>query len=131
MLSYQGRLILFNSVFSALPTFYMCSLQIPPPLIEQIDKYRKHCLWSGGDINRKGSYLAVWNVACKPKEDGGLGIRAQNHNSALLLKYLDKFYNHANIHWVSLTWSKFYKNNHIPPMLKLHLVPLGGKIYTN
>ena len=39
MLSYQGRLILANSVFSALSTFYICSLQIPPSLIEQIDKY--------------------------------------------------------------------------------------------
>jgi len=36
MLSYQGRLILVNSVFSALPTFYMCSLQIPPPVIQQL-----------------------------------------------------------------------------------------------
>jgi len=29
-LSYNGRLILINSVFSSLPTFYMCSLKIPP-----------------------------------------------------------------------------------------------------
>jgi hypothetical protein len=28
-LSYQGRLILVNSVFSALPTYYMCSIVIP------------------------------------------------------------------------------------------------------
>jgi hypothetical protein len=52
-LSYNGRLILVNSVFSALPTFYMCSLKIPPQVIKQIDCYRKHCLWSKGDINRK------------------------------------------------------------------------------
>jgi hypothetical protein len=119
MLSYQGRLILVNSVFLALPTFYMCSLQIPPGIIEQIDKYRKHCLWSGGDINRKGTCLAAWEYACKSKDNGGLGIidlKAQN--SALLLKHLDKFYNHANIPWVNLTWSKFYKNNYIPPHAK-------------
>lgn len=116
MLSYHGRLILVNYFFSALSTFYMCSLQIPPPVLDQIDKYRKHCLWSGGDINRKGSCLAAWNTACKPKDEGGLGIidlRAQN--SALLLKYLNKFYNHTNIPWVNLTWVKFYKNNYIPP----------------
>jgi hypothetical protein len=44
LLSYNGRLILVNSVFSALPTFYMCSLRIPPQVIKQIDIYRKHCL---------------------------------------------------------------------------------------
>jgi len=44
MLSYHGRLILVNSVFSAMPTFYMCSLLLPPQVIKQIDMYRKHCL---------------------------------------------------------------------------------------
>lgn len=29
MLSYNGRLILVNSIFSALPTFYMCFLKLP------------------------------------------------------------------------------------------------------
>jgi hypothetical protein len=43
-LSYHGRLILINSVLSALPTFYMCSLKLPPQVIQQIDIYRKHCL---------------------------------------------------------------------------------------
>jgi len=42
MISYNGRLILVNSVFSALPTFYMCSLKIPPQVVKQIDIVRKH-----------------------------------------------------------------------------------------
>ena len=57
--SYDGRLILVNSVFSALPTFYMCSLKILVQLIKQIDIYRKHCLWSKGDINRGGACLVA------------------------------------------------------------------------
>jgi len=40
-LSYHGRLILVNSVFSALPTFYMCTLALPKTVVKQIDKYRK------------------------------------------------------------------------------------------
>jgi len=43
-LSYHGRLILVNSVMIALPTFYMCTLQLPPQIIKQIDSYRKTCL---------------------------------------------------------------------------------------
>jgi hypothetical protein len=54
MLSYQGKLILINSVLSALPTFYMCALKIPISILEQVDKYRKHSLWNKGDVNRKG-----------------------------------------------------------------------------
>ena len=96
-LSYNGRLILVNSVFSALPTFYMCSLKIPPQVIKQIDIYRKHCLWSRGDINRKGSCLVALETVCKPKDQGGLGIiDIDSQNNALLMKYLDKFYNQAD-----------------------------------
>jgi hypothetical protein len=65
-LSYHGRLILVNSVMNALPTFYMCTLQLPPQIIKQIDSYRKKCLWSGGEINRKGNCLAAWEAACRP-----------------------------------------------------------------
>lgn len=35
-LSYHGRLTLVNSVFSALPTFYMCSLKLPPQVINRL-----------------------------------------------------------------------------------------------
>lgn len=98
--------------------FYMCSLLFPPQVIKQIDRYRKHCLWSGGDINRRGTCLAAWEPACRPKNEGGLGIiDLKTQNKALLLKqkYLDKFYNHAEIPQVRLTWENFYANNNTPP----------------
>jgi hypothetical protein len=115
-LSYHGRLILVNSVFSALPTFYMCSLKIPPQVIMQIDIYRKNCLWSEGEINRRGKCLVAWEVATKSKDQGGLGIiNIKSQNSALLMKFLDRFYNKAAIPWVSLTWSKLYSNSQTPP----------------
>jgi hypothetical protein len=53
MLSYQGRLILVNSILTALPTFYMCCLKIPISILEQADKYRKHSVWNRGDVNKK------------------------------------------------------------------------------
>jgi hypothetical protein len=58
-LSYDERLIKVNSVLLALPTFYMCSLKIPPQVVKQIDIHRKHCLWSKGDISRKGTCLVA------------------------------------------------------------------------
>lgn len=42
LLDYSGRLLIVNSILSALPTFYMCTLKVPASIIEQIDKYRKH-----------------------------------------------------------------------------------------
>ena len=115
-LSYQGRLIMVNSVFSALPMYYMCRIVIPPTVIQQIDRFKKHCLWSKGDISKRGTCLAAWEPSCRPKDEGGLGIiDMKNQNTTLLMKFLDKFYNHADIPWVKLTWSKLYQNTNIPP----------------
>jgi hypothetical protein len=58
-LSYGGRLILVNSIYSALPTYYMCTLKLLADLLEQIDKHRKHVLWHGGDLSKKGDYLVA------------------------------------------------------------------------
>lgn len=33
-LSYSGRLILVNSVYSAMPTFYMCAMKIPLEILD-------------------------------------------------------------------------------------------------
>jgi len=43
-LNQAGRLELTNAVFTSLPTFFMCSLELPKTVIKQIDKFRKHCL---------------------------------------------------------------------------------------
>jgi hypothetical protein len=115
-LSYHGRLTLVNLVMTALPTFYMCTLQLPPQIIKKIDGHRKKCLWSGGDINRKGNCLVAWEDAYRPKPEGGLGIiDLKTQNSSLLLKFMDKFYNHADLPWVHLTWEKMYRNHQTPP----------------
>jgi len=44
MLNQAGRLQITNAVLSALPTYYMCSLELPKAVIKQIDKFRKHYL---------------------------------------------------------------------------------------
>jgi hypothetical protein len=104
MLSYHGRLLLVNSVFSAMPTYYMCSFLLSPKVVEQIDKYRKHCLWNMGDINKKGKCLAAWETTCRTKKEGGLGIiDIKKQNKALLMRFLHKFYNRDDIPWVKLT----------------------------
>jgi hypothetical protein len=61
----------------------------------------------------------AWEDACRPKVEGGLNIMdLRTQNDALLLKYLDKFFNCSNVPWVSLTWSKLYANNRTPPQAR-------------
>jgi hypothetical protein len=55
-LTEAGHLQLTNAVLSALPTFAMCSFLLPKTVIKQIDKFRKHYLWRGLDINNIGNH---------------------------------------------------------------------------
>ena len=118
-LSQAGKLELTNVVLSALPTFHMCTLSLPKGVIKQMDKFRKHYLWRGADINSKKPRKAAWEMVCVPKEEGGLGvIDLKKHNEALLVKNLDKFFNKKDLPWVSLVWEKHYNNGKLPSATK-------------
>jgi hypothetical protein len=109
-LNYGGRLTFVNSVLSALPTFYMCMLKLNKTIVKTIDRGRRHCLWAKKDKERHNS-LAAWEMVCKPKDKGGLGvINLEIQNDALLLKHLFKFFNHAETPWVQMTWQAYYQN---------------------
>jgi hypothetical protein len=43
-LTQGGKLQLVNSVLSSMATFYMCSIKIPIEILNQMVKYRRHCL---------------------------------------------------------------------------------------
>jgi hypothetical protein len=110
-----GRLELVNTVFSSLPTFFMCMLKILVTTIKQIDIYMKHCFWRGNDTNSKKPPLVVCNMITKPKDSGGLGvIRLETQNEALLLKYLHKFFNNHDLPWVNIIWNNYYMSGRLP-----------------
>ena len=112
-LSYAGRLTYIDSVLSALPTFYMCSIKLQKTLIKTIDRGRRHCLWAKTDdnMNVTCNSLVAWDKVCRPKAVGGLGvINLQLQNDALLLKHLHKFMNRAAVPWVELVWHCYYQN---------------------
>ena len=120
-----------NSCLSLLATFFMCTFKLPSTVIAQIDKYRKHLLWRGSDINAKKQPLAAWNMVCRSKNEHGLGItKLTIRNDALLLKYLDKFLNKQDLPWVKLVWNNYYSNGTLPGMRKKgsHQWKRGDKI---
>lgn len=94
----------------------MCTLKLPKLVIDNINSARKQCLWRGFEVNSNRKYLAAWDKVCKPKLKGGLGVLNPSiQNQALLLKYLEKFYNRRELPWIKLIWNSYYRNG-VPPM---------------
>jgi hypothetical protein len=114
-LTHAGWLELVNSVLSSLPTYAMCTLQVPVTVLEYIDRARRHHLWRGSDSNAKMKPLVVWKKNCRLKRKGGIGlINLRSQNRAFLLKHLDKFYSKKKIPWVKLVLHVHYSNGEIP-----------------
>lgn len=109
-MSYAGKLSLLNSIVTSLLIYAMCAVKINPKIIEQLDKIRRHCLWNKKtETGERCNSLAAWDMVCRPKKHGGLGvINLRIQNDALLMKFLHKFYNHADVPWVSLIWNTYY-----------------------
>jgi hypothetical protein len=48
-------------------------LQIPKGVLKRLDFYRSRFFWQGDEEKRKYR-LTRWNIICRPKDQGGLGI---------------------------------------------------------
>ena len=110
LLDYGSKLTLLNLMVTSLAIYAMCSIKIPPRVLEHLDKLRRYCLWAkSSDEGTKAVSLAAWEMVCCPKNKGGLGvIDLKIQNQGLLLKMLHKFYNRIDLPWVNLVWSAYY-----------------------
>jgi hypothetical protein len=110
LLDYGSKLTFVNSVLSSLVVYAMCSIRIPPKIVEHLDKLRRHCFWNKQtEDGPKHNSLAAWDLICRPKLKGGLGIvNLKIQNQGLLLKQLYKFYNQLDVPWVKLVWTSYY-----------------------
>jgi hypothetical protein len=117
-LSQGARLQLVDSTLSSMSIYFLCSLEIPPGILKQLDRILRQCLWRD-NIDTPKQSLAAWEMLCKPKVKGGFGIvNFTKRNEALLLKHLDKFVNKADLPWVHLIWHSYYGDS-VPQAQKL------------
>jgi hypothetical protein len=99
----MGRTVLTNSVLDSLLVYCMSSLQIPPSVIQLMDKRRRAFLWSGnttGTVSSSAGCLVGWINVYKPKDYGGLGIKDLGlQNVCLLLKLIHRFHCPQSFAW--------------------------------
>lgn len=108
-----SKLMFVNSALSSLLVYTMRSIKIPTKIIDHLDKLLRRCFWSKQtEDGQKHTSLAAWEMVCRPKSKGGLGIvDIKVQNQGLLLKQLFKFYNRLDVPWVNLVWNTYYNHN--------------------
>ncbi|GAV83739.1 hypothetical protein CFOL_v3_27185 [Cephalotus follicularis] len=86
-LSFSGRLQLtLSSLFSIL-VFWCSTLMLLVAIMKECEAILRRFLWHGNGNYKKGGELA-WNKVCRPKEEGGLGIKSTRAwNFAAILKH--------------------------------------------
>jgi ubiquinone/menaquinone biosynthesis C-methylase UbiE len=92
-------------------------LNLSPGLTKQFD--RIICQFWRDYSREPKQLLAALELVYKPKRSGVLGVvDFQKQNAALLIKFLDKFYNMVYLPWVHLLWSGYYLES-VPLVEKL------------
>ena len=87
----------------------MSVFKLPMWVIHEIDKTRRNFLWKKNEQDRKGIPLANWELVCKPKKFGGLGILdIQTFNDALLAKWYWYWVKPETRLWKSVFQSVFH-----------------------
>jgi hypothetical protein len=83
-------LTLLNSVINLLPMYAMCTLKVPITIFVHFKKSGRQSLWVDKEDKIQGKCLASWELICRPKEQGRIGVldlRTQN-NSLLMKKFV-------------------------------------------
>ncbi|XP_077214052.1 uncharacterized protein LOC143848883 [Tasmannia lanceolata] len=112
-LSRAGRAELIKSVLSTYQVYWSAAFHIPRSVLEKIEKIFRDFFWSGCKRERKWQNIS-WETICKPKREGGLGIRSLiDMNRAAQIKQLWHILNGKNIPWVRWFDLKYLRNRSI------------------
>ena len=100
-------MILINSVLTSLPMFLLSFFEVPVGVRKRLDFYRSRFFWQSDELKRKYR-LAKWDVICRPKDQGGLGVEnLEVKNRCLLSKWLYKLAAETDATWAQLLRNKY------------------------
>ena len=112
LLSFTGRAELIKAVLSAMHLFWTSVLTLPTGVLKEIDKLLLSFLWYG--LGPRRSVFISWKHVCRPKEEGGLGIRRPiNCNVEGILRLLWEFEMNKEALWVKWMRLKYTRRGSV------------------
>jgi hypothetical protein len=109
-LNLPSRLTLLQAVLQALPIYTFSALATPKFVLTTIKSLQRNFIWQGLNSGKKIA-LVSWDKLCRPKEQGGLGLR--DHfimNKVLSAKIWWRWLKNPKDLWARL-WGKKYAPN--------------------
>ncbi|PWA74759.1 RNA-directed DNA polymerase, eukaryota, Reverse transcriptase zinc-binding domain protein [Artemisia annua] len=112
-LTYAGRLQLIAAVLESLHVYWASVFLLPQTIINDINKLLKIFLWNQGEIF-KGKAKVSWKNICKPKKQGGLGLKDLGiWNKAMIAKHLWNIADDKKTLWVKWISTVKFKGRNI------------------
>ncbi|KAL0367303.1 UNVERIFIED_CONTAM: putative mitochondrial protein [Sesamum radiatum] len=108
-----GRAQLLKSVLGSLHIYWSSVFVLPKSIVKIIEQQMRVFLWKG--VTGSGMAKVAWDQVCKPKEEGGLGIRRVLHvNQALILRHVWRLLQEDSISiWVAWVLRYWLRNQTI------------------
>lgn len=111
-LSFAGRLQLINSVLTSMQVYWSSVFLLPKETIRDIEQLMWNYLWGGSIDFKRGKVKVAWVNVCKPKKEGGLGIKSLDRwNVALLSKQIWRLLTSKDSLWVAWAHDYHVKKN--------------------
>jgi hypothetical protein len=96
--------------------FMLSFLEIPKGVRKRLDFYRSQFFWQNDQLKKKYR-LTRWNIICRPKDQGGLGVEVLDiKNRCLLSKWLFKLLNKEGM-WQELLFNKYLRHKSLAQVI--------------
>lgn len=106
-LNFPARLTLVKVVLQAMPMYLFLVIAAPKSVIKRIRAIQRNFLWGSSEIKQKWA-LVNWDTVCKPKKDGGLGLRdPEVANKIMSAKIWWRWVNHREEPWAKVWHHKY------------------------
>ncbi|XP_042492971.1 uncharacterized protein LOC122072657 [Macadamia integrifolia] len=106
LLSMAGHAELIRFVILGMPIHNFSIYWWPESVIKTVERWIRNFLWSG-DIYTVKKITMKWEEVCRPKEEGGLGIRQLRDVNCAVLSKLVWQIKHEGSAFSSFLWARF------------------------
>jgi hypothetical protein len=109
-ISLGGRIVLINAILNSLPIFFLSYMKMPAKVWREVVKIQRKFFWGGLVQSRRMCWIK-WPAICKPKKEGGLGIKdLRLMNCSLLAKWRWKLLTVSNEWWKNVISARYGDN---------------------